>query len=143
MGVTNTYVISKQKNPGNFRKVVTSRPPCPWCGASLEGRRPNVKFCSEEHRNAYNHAKPETVMQLSLSLFGVPAAKAEPKQYRPALISERTVRKEDGLKDYKRTPHVHKFYPPAFRCVCGKQQGQPAAIRARVVFVPAAQQAGD
>ena len=54
--------------------------------------------------------------QLSL-LADVPAVEVEPRK--PTLISARQVREAEGLKEYKRTPHVCRFYPPYFVCVCG------------------------
>jgi hypothetical protein len=108
--------------------IVDNKTYCLNCLEETDG----LMYCGEACRKKFTHHKPSKGDRL-------PLAKADGTMH----ISAGRVRKEDGLKDYKRTPHVHKFYPPAFRCVCGKQQGQPAAIRARVVFVPAAQQAGD
>lgn len=41
-----------------------------------------------------------------------------------AALELRRVRAEEGLKDYTRTPHVHRYYKPAMRCICGKKQEQ-------------------
>ena len=77
-------------------------------------------------------------MQLSLPGTGV-----EPEAPPPVPITAKHVKREDHLVEYKRTPHTCHFYPPAYRCVCGKQGQQPAPVQRWVTFTAASAANGD
>jgi hypothetical protein len=53
------------------------------------------------------------------------------------IVTARMVRQEEGLKDYTPTPHVCRFYAPAYKCICGKQGNGPARTYGLVTFQPA------
>ena len=76
------------------------------------------------------------MQQLSMLTDVPPVEIPEEKQMTPAAANQmlRRIRIEEGL-DRPQTPHVCSYYPPAFRCVCGKQ-GQAPAVRRYITFQP-------
>jgi ribosomal protein L37AE/L43A len=130
MGITNDYVNQKQ---GKHARVCKN----PDCGKSFVTRYSFQVYCCKPCANAGWQHNPESVRNMSDGMV---------RREERRLAIEQAIEEERLPKGYKPTRvigHICHFYAPSFRCVCGKQQGQPAAIRARVVFVPAAQQAGD
>jgi hypothetical protein len=85
-------------------------------------RNYNRKYYTEKVK-AKRMAKVE---QLSM-LPDVPSVEIEPKEHgitvNEAARLLRQVRKEEKL-NHKPTPHVCRFYKPAYRCICGKRQEQ-------------------
>jgi hypothetical protein len=69
--------------------------------------------------------KEKPVKQLSM-LPDVPAVEVEPKVH---LVTAEDVRKEDKL-DRPKIPHKCTFYPPAYRCLCGKRRDEAQRVTA-------------
>jgi predicted nucleic acid-binding Zn ribbon protein len=97
---------------------------CPECGKAFAGRA-NKKFCSEAcgHRH-WEHRHPAR------------SRNTDGQQ----IITVAQVRKAEGLTDKPKPPHVCRFYPPSYKCLCGKQGCGPARTYRMVTFQPATQQ---
>jgi hypothetical protein len=82
-------------------------------------------YCNTKCRDAYHNLEKRAKAGLSR------------QKWTHERITAAQVRKEDKL-DHPKTAHACHFYPPAYKCVCGKQGAGPARNYRMVTFQPAA-----
>jgi hypothetical protein len=95
MGIASEYVLNKQTAGHTKRKAKHARA-CVGCGIMFVSERQSQYHSDKCRKNNWQRLHP------------------------PVIITAAMVRKEDGL-DRPKVAHVCHYYPPAYRCLCGKR----------------------